>query len=110
MSCSPNRFPIRAGDLLPILVTQATFVDPADGRSKPMDFTGWTGITFKMTGPRTIVAAASGDNLGTLSYAWVSGDTNAPGLYKGWFFGVSPEGKPQTFPTVGGLEIEIGRL
>jgi hypothetical protein len=109
MGCSPDRFPIRPGDLLPELVAAATYCDPADhGRRKAMDFTGWTSLTFLMVGPRTITGSASGDALGNLQYDWQPGDTNAPGAYRAWFSGVSPEGKKQTFPTEGAIAIVIG--
>lgn len=99
---------MRAGDLLPVLLAVATFCDPTDGNTKPVDFTGWTSLTFAMTGPAMISGAATGDDQGTLEYDWQPGDTAIPGYYQGVFRAVSPEGKPQSFPTEGALEIVIG--
>lgn len=100
MGCSTKDFPIREGDTLPPLITKVTTVDPVTLRRGPPDFTTWTGLTFTMTGAgRKITGVAVGDALGTLTYNWAIGDTNAPGIYSGWFSGISPNGKPQTFPT-----------
>jgi hypothetical protein len=91
---------IYQGDLLP------TYTADARSCSEAFDFTGWT-MTFEMSGPVTITGAATGSSDGTLTYAWVAGDTDIPGEYAVTFHGVSPspESKPRTFVVPGMVEV-----
>jgi hypothetical protein len=89
---------IPRGDLLPVYVADAR---TCDGQ---FSFIGWT-LTFRMIGPVVVTGAATGDEHGVLTYAWVAGDTDLPGDYEPLFVGISPAGKPQTFRVSGIIRI-----
>lgn len=122
--CAVSSFQIRSGDLVPSLVVLATSTDPRTGKSTPIDFTNaagallmppqgpWTDLVFVMRGPSpgAVTGPATGDVNGYLEYDWQAGDTAVPGIYEGYFQGVSPGGSLQTFPTTGYIEIDVGVL
>lgn len=100
-------FPIRAGDLLPVLTGKATYRDETKA-VKNFNFTGWTDWTFTAVGATKTITGATVTAAGnTITYQWAGTDTDTPGTYVGKFSGVDPEGRRQTFPTKGGIEIEI---
>lgn len=82
----------------------------ADGL--PVSLVGATGAVFRMrhkvdgriiTGTATIVDAA----LGKLSYSFEAGQTDKVGLYEAVFLVTFAGGEIETFPTCGGVEIEV---
>lgn len=102
MSCD-EPFHIRRGDTLPI------FQADAKVEGKPFLFAtgGWTVITFEMSGPVLVTGAATGDDTGLLTYAWIAGDTATPGTYEAVFRGTALDGNHQTFPTSGSITVII---
>lgn len=78
-------FHLKAGDLLPALTAALK-----DGNGAPIDLTGAT-VTFRMrkrgATALTVDAAASvvSAAAGTVRYDWLSGDTDAHGLYDAEF-------------------------
>lgn len=99
-------FPIRQGDLLPVLSGRVSYLDDQRTR-RPFSFAGWTDFTFTAVGTtKTITGAAiaQGDRL---TYRWSGTDTDTPGTYQATFRGLDPDGRLQTFPTEGHLTIKI---
>lgn len=115
MSCEQPAFVIHIGDLLPLLEVYVrtccgqalVFLSPTT-EGTVFDFTGWTALTFSMSGPSDMSGAATADlTTGKLTFTWVAGNTAVPGFYEGRFKGTSPAGKQQTFPTKGAILIEV---
>lgn len=115
VGCEQASFLVRAGDLLPVLEVYVrvchgrvlVFLEPSS-EGDAFDFTGWTGLTFAMTGPADVTGSATPDiPTGKLTYTWLAGNTAVPGFYQGTFYGTSPTAKLQTFPTKGYVSIEI---
>lgn len=101
MTCSGGTGPtqqIGVGDLLPSLVVD---VQTCTGG---FDFTGWT-LTLELRGPVQVTGAAAGTSEGVVTYDWVAGNTDFPGDYSVRIRGMSPTGRPRTFPVAGVVRI-----
>lgn len=97
---------IRQNDLLPPMKANA-FTDSGPV-TLATTFTG--GIVFRMvhTDGTVVTGAATGDDLGNLTYNWAAGNTTKVGIYAAVFIGTVTAGaKPQTFPTDSNLVVEI---
>ena len=107
-----SRFHIKQGDLLPTL---DAIIRDADGVAIPL--TTAVSVTFWMrrrgdleTVPKVDDAAGSFVDAaaGHVRYAWLLGDTDAPGTYDAEFRVVWPGDRPQTFPSNGHFAVVIG--
>lgn len=101
-------FTIRQGDIKPVLNDTLTYSD-----GSTVDLTGST-VTFVMRALTatdvTTNAAATVTNLtnpATVSYTFTTTDTKNAGLFEGYWKVAGGQADGMTFPTVGGLEIEI---
>lgn len=99
---------MKQGDLLP-LMTSILKID-----NTPVDLTNATGVQFVMS-----LAATSADKVnraasitspptaGSVSYSWVTGDTDTPGDYRAEWQVTWAGGKVQTFPGDGYISITV---
>lgn len=89
------------GDLLPVFIADVA----EDGH--PFDFTGWS-LAFTLSGPATVIGAATGNDRGVLTYTWAFDQTATPGDYTAFFRGTSPapESKSRTFEVEGVFRIQ----
>lgn len=99
-------FRIKRGDTRPALE-----VICGDEDGNPRDLSNAT-AQFHMEdqdGNVTIDAAATITNAseGKVAYEWASGDTDTIGLYGGEFEITYSDGKSETFPNYGSIDIEI---
>lgn len=105
-----DRFIIKQGDLIPTI--KGTCLDAA---GDAVDLDTASQITFRMTPIRGGLApdiAADGGLVGDpadglVEYAWESGDTDVPGLYRAEFGVEYIDGSSETFPTDGYIAVEI---
>jgi len=97
---------VKQGDLLPIVEATLKFEDET-----VMDLTG-ASVNFHMVDQEGTVKVDASATIkdpptdGKVQYAWVSGDTDTPGRYRGEFE-VTSGGKTQTWPTKEPLNIII---
>lgn len=102
-------FYIKVNDRLPVIL--ATLSDAAG----PINLTGAT-VKFIMTDVRgttpKVNAAAAIDpdpTTGKVSYVWVTGDTDTPGVYDAEWEIIFGDGKPLTVPNDGRLRVQVVR-
>ena len=106
-------FYITQGNLLPVLTVSAK-----DGAGAAVTLSNVQSVQFHMwaqyPGGATLkinaagsYAADPGDGTARLSYTWASGDTDTPGEYWATFTVTYTNGKTQTFPTPGHLDIQV---
>lgn len=104
-----STFEIKSGDRLPAINAvlaraDGVAVDLTTAASVHFVMRGFGAAATKVNAVATVVGSAT---LGQVTYFWVAGDTDTPGIYDGSWVVTWLDGTRQTFPTEDYLEIVV---
>lgn len=105
---SIKRHYITQGDREPLL----KLVTTQESTNSLYDFTGHTSLAFSMiklnkSDPKVITGTVSVIGLGTLQFQWGVNDTNDPGTFLAQFHGLTPAGRPVSWPNGSYIEVYV---